>query len=463
MNSKSNGIMSKLENVFVPLAEKIGSNPVLMSVRDGFLVSTPLLIVGSIFLLIANFPIPAFTQWMSSVVINPTTGATLAQYIAKPADATFTIMAVYGALGIAYYWSVHLKIRPIFGAATALMAWFILMPYGVTGDATINGVTESVTLGGGVSTGWLGARGIFIGIFCAFIAPKIFQWVENQGWVIKMPEGVPPTVSNSFSSLIPMLFVMVVFFIINLIFGFFGTDAFTFVYDVLQVPLLRVGDTLGSMVFAYIILHFLWFFGVNGGSVVGAVYNPILQTLSLENIDFFTNGVGEPNIITQQFQDLFATFGGAGSTLSLVVLMILVAKSARLKDLGKLSIGAGIFNINEPIIFGLPVVLNPIMIIPFMLVPTANIVITYFAMNAGLVPLTSGISVPWTTPVIISGLLTTGWRGALLQAFLLVVNGLIYYPFIRIIDRQYLNEEMTVGDKSDDDEDDFDLADVTFD
>ena len=134
-------------------------------------------------------------------------------------------------------------------------------------------------------------------------------------------------------------------------------------------PLLNLGDTLGAMIIAYIFLHLFWFFGVNGGSVVGAVFNPILQTLSVENIEFFKTGVGEGHIICQQFQDLFATFGGCGSTLSLIIAMLLFCKSKRITELGKLSLVPGIFGINEPIVFVLPIVLNPTMIIPFILVP----------------------------------------------------------------------------------------------
>ena len=119
-----------------------------------------------------------------------------------------------------------------------------------------------------------------MGIICAFVSVHIYAWVERKGWVIKMPEGVPPTVVESFSALIPAVVVMTVFFLINLIFGAFGTNAFDIIFQFLQTPLLNLGDTLGAMVIAYIFLHFFWFFGVNGGSVVGAVFNPILQTLS---------------------------------------------------------------------------------------------------------------------------------------------------------------------------------------
>ena len=446
-------MMKKLEKVLMPLAEAIGRNKYLMSIRDGFLLSTPLLIGGSIFLLIANFPIPAWIEFLEGTVVNQATGRTLASYIAKPADATFTIMAVFAVMGIAYSFAEKLGTNKLFGAATALVSWFLIMPYTVTGEVDVNGVAQAVSLTG-VPLGWLGAKGIFVGIFCAFISVHIYTFVEKRGWTIKMPASVPPTVEESFAALIPAAVVMTIFFAVNLIFGYMGTDVFQIIFEFLQTPLLNLGDTLGAMVIAYIFLHIFWFFGVNGGSVVGAVFNPILQTLSAGNV------AGEHHIICQQFQDLFATFGGAGSTLSLVIAMLLFCKSKRIKNLGKMSLVPGIFGINEPILFGLPIVLNPAMLVPFILVPTINIVISYFAMAMNFVPICSGVNIPWTTPLVISGFLATNWAGALLQAALLVLGVFIYMPFIKILDKQYLQEEMS---NVEEDDEDISLDDLSFD
>lgn len=453
-------MLKKLEKWLMPLAEAIGRNKYLMSVRDGFLISTPLLIAGSIFLVIANFPIPAWMNWLESVVVNQATGETLAAFLSKPSDATFTITAVFAVMGISYSFAKNENTNPLFGAAVGLMSWFLLMPYVVSGKATIGETTQAVSLTG-LSLGWLGAKGLFVGIICAFTSVSIYAWVERKGWVIKMPAGVPPTVVESFSALIPATVVMTVFFFINLALGALGTNAFQIIFEFLQTPLLNLGDTLGAMVIAYIFLHFFWFFGVNGGSVVGAVFNPILQTLSLENMEFFRNGVGTGHIICQQFQDLYATFGGAGSTLSLVIAMVLFCKSKRITELGKLSLIPGIFNINEPILFGLPIVLNPTMIIPFMLVPTLNIIISYFAMAMGIVPICSGVNIPWTCPLAISGFFATNWVGSILQILLLIMGVVIYAPFIKIMDKQYLKDEQEAAQQEE--EDDISLDDLSFD
>lgn len=454
-------MIKQLEKWLMPLAEAIGRNKYLMSIRDGFLVSTPLLIGGSIFLLIANFPIQSWLDFIEGYIVNPELGKSLAHYLSKPAAASFDIMAVFAVVGIAYSFAGKMNTNKIFGAATALVSWFLIMPYTVEGSIKLaDGTAQAVSLTG-IPLGWVGAKGIFVGIFCAFISVHIYTFVERKGWTIKMPEGVPPTVEESFAALIPAAVVMFVFFLVYLLFGFLGTNVFQIIFEFLQTPLLNIGDTVGAMLIAYVFLHLFWFFGVNGGSVVGAVFNPILQTLSAENIAFFQTGVGQGHIICQQFQDLFATFGGCGSTLSLVIAMLLFCKSKRITNLGKLSLVPGIFGINEPIVFGLPIVLNPTMLIPFVLVPTMNIIISYCAMATGLVPICSGINIPWTTPVVISGFLATNWVGAVLQAILLVLGIFVYMPFIKMMDKQYLAEEANSVEEEDDD--DISLDDLSFD
>lgn len=450
-------MLQKLESFFMPLAEKIGKNKYLIAIRDGFLVSTPLLIVGSFFLLFANFPIPGWKEFWDGIF-----GPNWAAFLQKPTDATFTIMAVLAVMGIGYSFAEQMNVDRIFGAATSLVVWFLVMPYqvAVSGDLLASGTDGFVT---GIPLNWVGSQGIFIGIICSFLAIHIYAWVNKKGWVIKMPAGVPPTVTKSFAALIPAGVVISVFFLINVLFSLTPyQNAFEFVFRILQTPLLSLGNTLGAMVTAYIFLHFFWFFGVNGGSVVGAVFNPILQTLAAENLNALQNGNPIPNIISQQFQDLFATFGGCGSTLSLLIAMLLFCKSKRIKELGKLAFVPGIFGINEPLVFGLPIVLNPIIFIPFLLVPTINIIVSYVVMSIGLVPYCNGIQIPWTTPVIISGFLSTGWRGSVLQAILLVGGVFIYMPFIKMVDKQYQKDEKDAENNASDD-DDISLDDLSFD
>lgn len=430
-----NKLMSMLEKILMPLAEKIGKNKYLISIRDGFLISSPLLIVGSFFLLIANFPIPGWSEFWANIL-----GQGWESHFSRPVAATFDVMAILAVIGIAYAFAKQLKVDALAGAAIALVAFFILTPFQKEFIPAGSDVAEIVT--GVIPLGWMGSKGLFVGMLVSFMSVGIFAWVFKKGWVIKLPEGVPPTVEKSFAALIPSAVVMTIFFVIAWIFTLTPAGSVhDVVFKFLQLPLQQVGGSLSAMVIAYIFLHLFWFFGINGGSVVGAVYNPILKALSAENLEAFQAGTELPNIVNGQFQDLFATFGGAGSTLSLLIAMLFMCKSERIKSLGKLAFLPGVFGINEPIVFGLPIMLNPMLLIPFMLVPTLNIIITYFCMSSGLVPLTNGVQIPWTTPIIVSGFLATGWRGAVLQALLFVMGIVIYIPFIKMVDKQYLKEE----------------------
>lgn len=453
-------MIKQLEKFLVPLAEAIGKNKYLVSIRDGFLITTPILIAGSIFLLIGEFPWPALNEWMGSIIVDQKTGANLTSFIEKPAGATFSIMAIFAVIAIAYSFAKQMKTNKIFGSATAVMSWLLLMPYSIDGVTKIGGKELPVSLEG-IPLNWVGAKGIFIGIIVSFLAVHIYAFIEKKGWVIKMPPGVPPTVVESFAALIPAMFVMIFFFLINLILGFLGTNAFQVVFDILQTPLVHLGGTLGALLIAFLFNGLFWFFGINGGAVVGAVYGPVLATLSLENVEFFKNGVGSPNIVNEQFYELFVVYGGAGSTLSLIIAMLFFCKSKRITELGKLALIPGIFGINEPIIFGLPMVLNPVMVLPFLLIPIFNILVGYTSMAMKLVPITNGITIPWTTPPVISGFLATDWRGAVLQIILIIIGIFLYMPFIKAMDKQYLADEANAVEVASND--DIDLDSLSFD
>jgi len=442
-----------LERVLSPMAKKIGENKYLIAIRDGFLLSTPVLIVGSFFLLIANFPLKQWDSWMSAIL-----GSEWASHMMVPANASFDVMTILAVAGIGYSLAKQFDEDAMQAAIISLVAFFIVTPYKTLFTPENSEAVYEVT---SLPLKWMGSSGLFLGMITALVATRLFVWVVRKGWKIRMPESVPPTVSKSFEALIPSFVIIFVFFVLSWLASLTSYGSLQdIIFNFLQMPLLSLGNTLGAMIVAYIFLHFFWFFGINGSSVVGAVFNPVLRALSMQNLEAYKEHTAIPNIITGQFQDMFATFGGAGSTLSLVIVMVLFCKSQRIKKLSQLSLVPSFFGINEPIIFGLPIVLNPLILIPFVLVPTINIIIAYFAMDWGLVPLTNGIQLPWTTPIVFSGFLVSGWQGAVLQVILLFLGMVIYYPFVKMMDRQYLDEEKQHAQEI---EDDINFEDFDFD
>ena len=207
-------------------------------------------------------------------------------------------------------------------------------------------------------------------------------------------------------------------------------------------------DSLPGAMLMCFMVPFLWMFGVHGSTVVGGIMTGILQANSLENQALMDKGVeltvaNGGHIVTMQFLDQFINVSGAGLTLGVVMYMVAFAKSKQLKTLGRLEAIPAIFNINEPILFGLPIVMNPSLAIPFMGMPVLACVIQYFALYTGLCPMYGAIQVPWTCPPVISGFLIGGWRSMVLQIVILVLSFLVYLPFIRKLDKQYLAEEAT--------------------
>ena len=448
--------MDKLETKLMPLAQVISKNKYLISIRDGFLVNMPLLVIGSFFMLIANFPYQPWIDWLRATQLN---GVALSAILSVPTDATFTIMSVFIVFGIGYHFAKQMKVNPVFGAVVSVMGWFMLMPY-ITMFLPEN--AKAAIEVPSIPLDWLGSKGVFIGILSAFGAVHVYKWVLNKGWIIKMPAGVPPTVVQSFAALIPITIVIVVFLLFHIAFLLtpWG-NAFNFIFKFLQTPLQHVGDSLGAMVFLYLFAHVLWFFGIHGTNITDSVFRPILITLSAENLTALQANLPLPHIINSQFQDLFATYGGGGSTLSLLIGMLLFCKSKRISQLGKLAIIPGIFGINEPIIFGLPIVLNPTIFIPFVFLPMFNIIVTYLVMRIGIVPICNGIIMPWTTPPIVSGFLSSGWQGAIFQIIMILIGVIIYLPFIKTMDKQYLmDEKKGTEDNSADELDDLSFEDL---
>lgn len=448
--------MGKFEKFLMPMADVLSKNRALIAIRDGFLISTPLLIVGSIFLLFANFPIPGWEDMMANLLGNDWAG-----WFTAVSRATFNCTGMLTTLGTGYAMARELGGDKIQGAALSLVVFIILMPTTHQAKGADGELLDAFV--SGLSFGYIGANGIFMALVSALVGVPIFVYAYKKGWTIKMPKGVPPAVMNSFAALVPSALVMTLAFFVRIGFTFTEYGSMQdFVVAVLQTPLEGLGDTLAANGLYTFMCSFLWFFGINGPAVANSVYF-ITSVLTVKQLEAFEAGKDLPYIFTGPFSDFFTNFGGGGSTLSLVILMMTVCKSKRIKQLGRLSIVPGIFGINEPIIFGLPVVLNPIIAIPFILVPMMNLVLSYYATVFEIIPRTTGVKLPWTTPIGFSGWLSTGsFTASLWQFGLLFLGMLVYFPFIRTLDKKYLEEER-LAEMQSSEEDDFSFDDLDLD
>ncbi|MEC6747908.1 PTS cellobiose transporter subunit IIC [Marinilactibacillus sp. XAAS-LB27] len=413
--------LDKLSDVLSPIAFKLDSNRYLTAVKAGFFGAMSLLIIGSIFLLFANLPIESYPGFMEGLL-----GADWKSYFQVPYDMTMEIMTPFVMIGMAKSLANYYKVDDIGAILISLVAFFVLTP-------TITAANEAR----GIPMLNLSASGLFVGMISAIIATEIYRLVIQKGWVIKLPDSVPSNVARSFSALVPGFIVIVLFNFIRIGFSLISYEtAHAFIFEILQTPLLALSRTLPTTFIIFIFEGLLWSFGIHGSNIVGAVMNPIWLNLTAENATAFASGTALPNIINAQFYNNFIKVGGAGATLGLALCILMFARSEQYKTLGKLAFVPGLFNINEPLIFGLPIVLNPIMMIPFLLMPLVMSGLTYFVMSAGIVPYANGANIPWTTPPIISGFLLSGWRGGAWQMVQILLSAGIYYPFFRIVDQK---------------------------
>lgn len=418
----------------LPPILKFVNTKAITALRNGMLYTMPFTIIGSIFLLLANFPIPAVADWVTS--------SGLAVYFNEAFGASFGIMSIFAVMGIANSYVKEEGFEGLPAGMIALVIFLLTQHSSATNEET-NAVVTNV-----IEKTWTGGQGMISAIIVGLFVGWAYSWFLKRDIRIKLPEQVPANVANSFTALIPATVITTVALVVYVIFDkVFNTTVLEAIYKLIQAPMQGVTDTFGGAMMLGFLVPFLWFFGVHGSTLVGGIMGPILTANSLENTAILNSGkeltiANGGHIVTQQFLDQFMTVTGAGMTIGIVMFMVMFARSAQFKQLGRLALLPAIFNINEPILFATPIVMNPIMALPFILTPMVSGVITYFALYSGLVPLFTAVVVPWTTPPIISGFLIGGFRTALLQAIVLVVGFFIYLPFVRKVDSlNYLQEQ----------------------
>ena len=417
LEARLDAIGQWFDRYVTPPLVKLGNQRHFAAVRAGLMRVIPIIVIGAIPLILTNLPVESWAAAMApyAPVLN-----TLFQM-------TFGFLGLWAAMSIGAEMGRYYELDPVMSAViTACCFVLTVAPVDLT-----NGV---------LPYGNFGAAGLFTGIVIAIVVAEVTRFMRDRNLVIKMPAGVPENIAASFSALFPLAVLLVFFWVLRYIVQFELAQAIAFIVS----PLVVAADTWWAAVIAILITQLLWFVGIHGGSItIWGVLYPFLLANIAANAEAASRGEALPHIYTEPFNYMYGMIGGVGNTLPLAFICLLFARSARLKQVGRLSVGPGLFNINEPVMFGTPIVMNPIMFIPFTLgTSVLGYAIGYAATAWGWVG-ASYIQVPWTTPPFVNAYLSTGgdWRAVVLQAIVIALMTMIWFVFFRIWDRRVLAEE----------------------
>lgn len=407
--------MTEWMEVMAPLFDQ----PHLASIRDGLVALMPLLIIGAFSLLVLQFPVQS---WLDYLDANPD----LAGKIFVPFSMTYGLLSVFASIAIAYGLARRKGLEPLMPSAVALLAFITIASpiLGVWGEEGLPGT-------------YFDNSGLFTAIIVSLLAVEIYNFFVQRGLIITMPPGVPPAIANSFVALIPGTVILLLAWIVRVM---LGIDVAGGVVQVLSYIVPAASSYVAAAI-AETFHGFLWTLGIHGDLTIGIVLQPIWTSNLVANAEAAAQGLPLPWIYT----DLFRTYvvpGGSGATLPLAFYLIR-SKSARLRRVGWLGIWPGIFNINEPITFGTPVIFNPVLAIPFIVITFLNTTLAWIFHAIGFVR-PAYVAAPWTLPTPILAYLQSGYHWpAIILAILteFVLPGIIWYPAFRAWERQVLEKE----------------------
>lgn len=417
-------IITKLNEVLSPVAAKIGNQRHLKAISSGMMFGLPFIVIGSFFLIFANPPINIdrynpetanffmkfMAGWKDFAVANY-------DFITAPYNLTMGIIGLISIFGIAFSLSSEYKINPAMNGMVASVIFLMVC----------TPVSE-----GSINLNYLGTNGLFVAIIIGLLVVEVNRFFEVKNIKLKLPDTVPPMVATFINTLVPLLTNIILFYGINLI--FLVTTKKIFPETVMQVltPATNIAGSLGGFLLIVTLGNILWLFGINGSSIIF----PIVFTLGMAqtglNAEQMANGETMTHLMNLQMFRI-SVLGGAGGTLGLVILMMR-SKVSEYRTIGKLSLIPGICSINEPVIFGLPIVFNPILAIPFLITPIVSLLLTYFAQSIGLIGV--GLIVdPSFTPFFAQAYLSSmDWRNVVFCLVLILVSAVIYYPFFKVME-----------------------------
>lgn len=436
-NSKVTNLLKSIERIFMPIMTKIGENRYINAIRNGMISIIPILLIGSTFMIIFFFPIGA-SETLGQNVLMQANGGKWAYLLMLPYRLTYPMLGLFAVIGISRSLAKTYKLDEHQAILMTLIAYLI----------SITGPTYKSIGNPSFTTGSFGSATVFGGILVSIFSVEIFRICTKYNIMIRLPKSVPAVVAKPFNALIPMLLVMIpCLFVFNYL--EFNIHSYA---NYILAPLqgLFAGNNYLGFVLVVLLIMILWIAGIHGVSVVGALARPFWLVAIAENTQLleslkvtqlFAKDGG--TIITEPFFQWFVWIGGAGATFGLVLVMLLFAKSKYIRAITYPSIIPGLCNINEPIIFGYPLVLNPYLALPAILSPIVLGTITFICMSLNIIPVATQTA-GWTLPTPVGALLSTGlsWQACLFTFVLMFISALVWFPFAKAYDRKMVREEI---------------------
>ncbi|VEI68303.1 PTS sugar transporter subunit IIC [Serratia rubidaea] len=425
MTSLYQAMVNLIEQKVTPLAGSVGQQRHVIAIRDGFVSALPFMIIGSFMLAFIFPPFSADSGWaFARGWLN--FSLQYREQLMLPFYLSMGVMTFFISVGIGASLGRHYKLDPIMTGLLALMAFLLVAaPYR---DGTI-------------SAQYFSGEGIFTAIITALYAGEVYAWLKRHKITIRLPQEVPTGVARSFEILIPVVVIVATLHPLNLLVqSYTGMIIPQAIMHLLQ-PLVSASDSLPAILISVLICQVLWFAGIHGALIVTGIMNPFWMTNLALNQSALAAGAALPHIYLQGFWDHYLLIGGVGSTLPLAFLL-LRSRAVHLRSIGKMGVVPSIFNINEPILFGAPIIMNPVFFLPFILVPMINATFAYIATKLGWVAQVVSLT-PWTTPAPIGASWAANWALSplLMCLFCMVLSALMYYPFLKAYERTLIRQE----------------------
>lgn len=414
------------------VATKLGNQIHLRTLRDAFATFMPFMMLAG-FVTLINSVILEPTGFMGEIV-DTSTLTTLQQIGTSIANGTLSITTLLVVAAVSYHMCASRNYtNHIAAVLVAISTFVVLTPMQMM--FTPENADKAVEVTGVIPISYIGASGMFVGIFVGLAATELFiKLSNNKKLQIQLSRNIPPAVLKSFNVLIPIIITITSFALLSfIIIQLFNMDINKLITTIVTEPLSKITTGLPGFLLITSIANLFFGFGIHQAVISGSLLDPFLIQNMQENMAAYANKEQIPHIINMAFKDTFAVMGGSGNTIALLIAIFIFSRRKDYKDFAKLSVTPAIFNISEPIIFGLPIVFNISLIIPFVLAPIFSLTVAYFATAVGLINHVV-VQIPWTTPPVISGFLATAgdWRAAVLQILIIAASVFIYLPFLRI-------------------------------